>query len=171
MPYSPDELADRLKKEGDSVVAYFQGLSPEQWEQVIYGSEGAWRARDVLGHLIAAEGGHQELIQNVAGGGEGVDEHFQVDEYNQRTVDALRGQERGILLGQYAMVRERTAAIVRGLAPEQLENTGRHPYLGQITLEAMIRAIYHHNSLHLRDVAAALRNPGVRPETHTGAVS
>jgi hypothetical protein len=102
-------------------------------------------------------------------GGAGAEPGLDVDSYNAVTVDELRGQEVEVLLGQMAMVRERSAALVSGLTPDQLARRGRHPALGEATLDEMARVIYHHNSLHLRDVRAALKplaSPGaglVRP--------
>jgi hypothetical protein len=83
---------------------------------------------------------------------------FDINAYNHQAVRALREKDITILLGQFAMVRERTVAMVRAFLPEQLERRGRHPYLGEVSLDEMIRAIYHHNSLHIRDVRRALRS-------------
>jgi hypothetical protein len=158
MNFSPDELAARLKAEGAAVIAFFQALPPAAWDLELYHDGGAWQVRDVLAHFIAAERGMQDLVEDVAAGGAGAGEDFNIDAYNRRTVSALRGQEPAVLLSQFAMVRERTAAITAALRPEQLENAGHHPYVGRSTLDEIIRAIYHHNSLHLRDLRAALRD-------------
>lgn len=160
MNFTPDELTARLRIEGDAVLAFFQGLSAGQWDQQVYGEEGIWQVRDILAHFIAAEQGFHELIQDVAAGGAGAPEGYSIDAYNRRTVKELQQVEPLVLLGQYAMVRERTAALVKELRLAQLENTGRHPFLGQVALNDMIRAVYHHNSLHLRDVKRALRAGG-----------
>jgi hypothetical protein len=152
MDLPPDALASRLKVEGDAVQAYFASLSVAEWQRTVYGEEGPWQVRDVLAHFCAAEQGFQKLLQDVASGGDGALPGFDIDDYNRQTVAALREQEPAVLLGQFAMVRERTAAMVEGFLPEQLTRRGRHPYLGEVSLNEMIRAIYHHNSLHLRDV-------------------
>ena len=161
MKYFPGELADRLRAEGDDVVQYLKSLTAEQWDRDVYTDGHVWRVRDLLAHFIAAEQGFQQLIQNVAAGGPGAGVDFDLNEYNHRTVSELRHNEADVLLGQYAMVRERTVAMVRELEIKHMEMTGQHPAIGQAPLEDMIRAIYHHNSLHLRDVRRALRsNPG-----------
>lgn len=161
MKYFPGELADRLRAEGDGVVEYLKSLTPDQWDRDIYTEDHVWRVRDLLAHFIAAEQGFQQLIQNVVTGGPGASVDFDINEYNKRTVSELRHNEADVLLGQYAMVRERTAAMVNELETKHMDMTGQHPFIGQAPLEDMIRAIYHHNSLHLRDVRKALRsNPG-----------
>jgi hypothetical protein len=158
----PNELANRLKQEGEAVLAYLYPLMPEQWEQEVYapGQEGAeaWRVRDILAHLIAAEQGFQKLIANVAAAGQGVTPDFDIDAYNQRTVGELRPLEPGVLISQFAMTRERTVIIVSALTPEQLALIGRHPAAGEVTLSEIIRLIYNHNKLHLRDMRLALRS-------------
>jgi hypothetical protein len=159
MNYQPEELAERLKVEGAAVEAFFQDLSPEQWEQVVYIDKTTWQVRDILAHFIAAEQGFQQLIQNISTGGSGAGLDFDIEEYNRRTVQQIRGQEREVLLGQYAMARERTIALVRALRPEQLGDRGRHPWIGEAPLTDIIRAIYHHNSLHLRDIRKMLKSP------------
>lgn len=155
--YRPDELAARLKVEGEAVLAFFKGLSPDQWDQNIYSSGSVWTARDILAHFIAAEKGFHDLIQNVMNGGPGAGADIDVDAYNAATVRELRGQPVDVMLAQFAMVRERSAALVSALRPDQLTLRGRHPNLGESALDEMVRAIYHHNSLHLRDVRHALR--------------
>lgn len=163
MNFSPVELAARLKAEGAAVIAFFQALPPAAWDLELYHDGATWQVRDVLAHFIAAEQGLQELVEDVAAGGPGAGEDFNVDAYNQSTVSALRSQEPAVLLSQFAMVRERTAALTGALRPDQLENVGRHPYVGRASLDEIIRAIYHHNSLHLRDLRAALRDRQERP--------
>ena len=154
---SVDALASRLQAEGKAVLSFFGALAPDAWQCTIYGEEGPWLARDVLAHFIAAEEGFLRVLQDVASGGEGAPPGFDIDAYNRQSVEALREQDHDVLLGQFAMLRERTVALVRSFQLELLEQRGRHPFLGETSLYEMLRAIYHHNSLHLRDVRRALR--------------
>lgn len=157
MDFKPDELSKRLRAEGEAVLAFLNGLSPEDWNRTIYAEGYAWCIRDLLAHFIAAEQGFQELIQNVASGGSGIAPDFAIDEYNHRTVAELGLLDLEVLVAQYAMVRERTAALVAGLSPQQLAQTGRHPAVGTAAVAEMVRMIYHHNNLHLRDVRRVLK--------------
>lgn len=158
--YQPEELAVRLRSEGEAVQAYFNGLTPEQWNRELYASGANWKVRDVLAHFIAAERGFHELIQNVMNGGPGAGSEINIDDYNAHTVGEMAGLDPQVMLAQFAMVRERTAALVDALSPEQLKQRGRHPNLGESALDEMVRAIYHHNSLHLRDIRQVLKTPG-----------
>jgi hypothetical protein len=164
---SPEVLASRLQEEGAAVLAFFDQLTPTQWDQEVYpsGEDGTipWRVREVLAHFIAAEQGFHQLLQNVAAAGGGVQPEFDVDAYNRHTVPDLSQLEHQALLGQYAMVRERTVALTRAFEPEQLALMGRHPAsAGEVTLSDMVRITYNHNKIHLRDVRRALKP--VQPE-------
>jgi hypothetical protein len=158
----PDELANRLKQEGEAVLAFFKTLTPAQWEQQVYApgyeSVKAWCVLDILAHFVAAEQGFHLLIDNIAAAGQGASPDFDIDAYNQRTVGELTQVEPDVQISQYAAVRERTEAIVRGLSHDQLNHIGRHPALGEASLTEIIRLIYNHNKLHLRDVRSALRS-------------
>lgn len=152
-----DDLANRLRAEGEAALAYFRGLPVEAWNQEVYSEGQSWCIRDLLAHFIAAEQGFHLLIQDVADGGGGAGVDFVVDEYNQRTVAELGRLEADVLIEQYAGVRERTAALVAGLTPEQLARSGRHPAAGVATVGEMVRIIYHHNKYHLRDARQVLK--------------
>jgi len=60
----------------------------------------------------------------------------------------------GVKVAALDAARGRTVDWVRTLSDGQLDLPGRHPALGQITLETMITAIYGHQLLHMRDLAA-----------------
>jgi hypothetical protein len=156
MPWTPNEIATRLTAEGEAVLRFFHALAPADWQRVVYTDGAAWRLRDLLAHFIAAETGFQALVQAVASGEAGAPEEFSIDAYNQSTVAEMRALEPLALLGQFAMVRERTAALTAGLTAEQLDLRGRHPFLGDAAVDEMLRAIFHHNTLHLRDARRAL---------------
>jgi len=61
-----------------------------------------------------------------------------------------------VLLAGLDAARGRTLNWVRTLSEGQLDLLGRHPALGQVTLETMITAIYGHQLLHMRDLARIL---------------
>jgi hypothetical protein len=48
---------------------------------------------------------------------------------------------------------------VRTLEGDALDCVGRHPALGEISVEAMIMAIYGHQLLHMRDLQRVWRRP------------
>jgi hypothetical protein len=148
---SPAWLAERLKKEGEKVVAYFSTLNDEQWKTEVYTEGEIWTIRNVLAHFVTSERGLLKLFERIRDGGPGAADDFSIDRYNasqqQKTKDLLPQE----LLEQYVGVRANAVAWVAGLAQEDLVKEGRHPFLGQVQLIEMIKMLYLHNQIHFRD--------------------
>jgi hypothetical protein len=145
-------LSERLLREGEKVRTFFRNLSEEQLECRVY-SEGAdWRVREILAHFVATEKAFSSLIENVMAGGRGAPEGFDLDTFNQRKVAALKDSSIDELLENFHRLRDQTAATVSTLNEGQLNQTARHPFLGIAPLVDIIKLIYLHNQIHLRDV-------------------
>ena len=151
-----DALVARLEKGRSKTQETLAGLAPEQWQIVLY-PEPPWTVRNLLAHFVSSEERLLELAQDVAAGGAGAPEGFDFDAFNAEETPRLAGQPAEALLTALDAARGRTVAWVRTLSEDQLDLLGRHPALGQITLETMITAIYGHQLLHMRDLADQLR--------------
>lgn len=151
-----DALIARLEKGRSKTQATLAGLSPEQWQIILY-PDPPWTVHDLLAHLLSAEERLLELAQDVAAGGPGAPEGFDFDAFNAEETARLAGQPAEALLTALDAARGRTVDWVRTLSDGQLDLLGRHPALGQITVETMITAIYGHQLLHMRDLAEQLR--------------
>ncbi len=146
-------LLEKLRAEGAAVYARLAALTPEQWAAPLGEAAGAWRARDLLAHLVSAERGHQRLIAEVAHGGAGSPVGFDVDRYNAEHVAALQAREPVELLAELLDVREGTLVLVASLSEADLARRGRHPALGDdATLADFIRIITVHARMHLREL-------------------
>jgi len=150
-----DALVARLEKGRSKTQETLAGLSPEQWQIVLY-PEPPWTVRELLAHFVSAEERLLELAQDVAAGGAGAPEGFDFDAFNAEETPRLAAQPVEALLAALDAARGRTVAWVHTLSDSQLDLLGRHPALGQITLETMITAIYGHQLLHMRDLARIL---------------
>lgn len=152
-----DELAGKLRSEGDRLAAFFASLSGPQWDQPVYAEGTVWTIRDTLSHLMTAERAFIKLFEQIRSGGPGVGEDFVIDRYNasqqQKTQDLTPGE----ILNSYRQARADMIAWLSGIVEPDLETTGRHPYLGPTTLREMIKMVYIHNQLHFRDVRRALK--------------
>lgn len=147
-------LLDKLRSEGGAVHARLAVLTPAQWATPLGDAAGAWRAQDLLAHLVSAERGHQRLIAEVTQGGAGSPAGFDVDSYNTEQVAALRAHTSSELLAELLAVREATLALVASLSDEDLARRARHPALGDdVTLADFIRIITVHARMHLRELA------------------
>jgi uncharacterized damage-inducible protein DinB len=152
-----DELVARLRKGIRKTAEIFSGLNDEQWRKVLYTEPPTWTVRDLLAHFLSAEEGLLRIMQNVAAGGPGAPEDFDYNAYNADEQARLAGIAPQTLLTDLAVARETTIAWVTGLDEADLERTGRHPALGEVTLEVFINGIYGHQLMHMRDLQTLLQ--------------
>jgi len=145
-------LAERLRAEGEKVVAFFSLLTPDQWQQLVYTEGAEWRVRNVLAHFVTAEGGLLKLFESIRNGGPGAPQDFSIDRYNASQQEKAKDLSPQDLLAQFRAVRAGTVAWVSSLADADLEKQGRHPFLGLTSLAEMIKMVFLHNALHLRDL-------------------
>jgi uncharacterized damage-inducible protein DinB len=151
-------LAEKLRSEGEKMVAVFAGLSEEQWQKEIYTEGTTWTIRNMLSHLVTSERGLLKLFEKIRQGDSGSPDDFSIDRYNaamQARTQALTPQE---LLEQYKTIRAESVAWTSGLSEDDLKRQGRHPYLGITTIREMIKMLYIHNLDHSRDMKKALRD-------------
>jgi len=156
MPDSPARLALKLLDEGQKTLQFFRALAPEQWGQTLYDPEGdgpdGWDLKDLLAHFVSAEASFGLLMENILAGGEGAPEDFDIDRFNRSKVSRLKENEREALLLELEMLRAQNARLVASMQPEDLERKGRHPFLGVAPLADIIKLLYRHQGIHLRDV-------------------
>ena len=144
-------LAERLRKEGEKVIAYFTHLTDEQWQTEVYTEGETWTIRNVLAHFVTSERGLLKLFERIRAGGPGAAEDFSIDRYNARQQHKTKDLTPQELLEQYTNVRENTVIWVTGLSEVDLQIEGRHPFMGQVQLVEMLKMLYLHNQIHFRD--------------------
>ena len=150
-------LAEKLREEGSKLADFLSGLAEREWNVEVYTEEATWTVKSILAHLVTAERSFLPLFEGIRNGGPGVAEDFSIDRYNARQQDKTRGLEPTVLLEAYRSTRDEMIALVQGLGAEELEQRGRHPYLGVTTLREMVKLVYLHNQIHYRDVRRALK--------------
>jgi len=153
-----EQLITRLRKGGRKTAKILGSLSDEQWNTVLYDGPPAWTVRDLLAHFLSAEEGLLRIAQDYLAGGAGAGDGFDVDAYNAAEQQRLAGIPTHKLLANLAIARGATIAWVAGLDKADLDRTGRHPVLGEITMEDFVNAIYGHQLLHMRDLQALFRS-------------
>ncbi|HHS98407.1 MAG TPA: DinB family protein [Chloroflexi bacterium] len=151
-----ERLLRRLEKGLNKTLSFFNALSPAQWSVVLYEEPYPWTVRDLLAHFVAAEEGLLQIGQDIAQGGPGAPEGFDYDAYNAAEHQRRAGIPPEQLLKDLEAARRQTIEWVRGLTDADLDKVGRHPALGEITLETFIEAIYGHQLLHMRDLMNAM---------------
>ena len=156
MPDTPAGLSAKLISEGEKTLIFFKDLGNEQLERIVYSEGTSWSVRNVLAHFVSAEIAFRELLTDVLAGGTGAPEGFDIDSFNQKEALALHGLSTSVLIDQFREVRWQIASIVTQINAEQLDRTARHPFLGMAALVDIIKLIYRHNQIHLRDVRRIL---------------
>ncbi len=131
-------------------------FTPDQWSRVLYDGPPAWTVRDLLAHLVSAEHRLLRVAQDVAAGGAGAPPGFDLDAFNAGEQTRLADRSPEELLPALGKARQVTLEWVRTLEDSQLDRLGRHPALGEVTLEVMITATYGHQLLHMRDLKSKL---------------
>lgn len=151
-----EALVARLERGRRKTREVLADLTAEQWRTSVY-PDPRWTVRDLLAHFVSAEERLLALAQDVAEGGAGAPEGFDFDAFNAEEQIRLVDQPPEMLLAALDAARQRTFDWVATLTESQLDRIGRHPALGQISLETMITAIYGHQLLHIRDLPEEVR--------------
>lgn len=152
-----NELADKLKSEGEKFYSLFAGLSDDQWQAEVYTEGATWSIRNVLSHFVTSERGLVKLFERIRTTGEGASEDFSIDRYNATQQERTKDLPPRELLEEYKEVRSNSVAWVAGLKEEELEIEGRHPFLGTTKIRDMIKMLYIHNQNHYRDMKKVLK--------------
>ena len=151
-------LAEKLKSEGEKMVAIFDQLTDDQWQAEIYTEGTTWTIRNVLSHFVTSERGLLKLFEKIRQGDAGAPDDFSIDRYNaamQARTQELTPQE---LLEQYKAIRAESVAWTSGLSEDDLQKQGRHPFLGVTTIREMIKMLYIHNLNHYRDMKKVIKS-------------
>jgi hypothetical protein len=152
MADKPQRLVDRLLVEGEKTRQFFEAMPTVDWELQVYSEGGQWRIRQILAHFVATEASIQKLIKNIQDGGDGTPLDFDIDRFNESRVSRLESTSPSELISQFWALRQQTAQLVAGINPDDLQRTGRHPFLGVASLEEIIKLMYRHNQIHQRDI-------------------
>ena len=155
-----ESLIAKLEKGRSKTLQTLRSLDHDQWARIIYAEPLVWKVRDLAAHLLSSEENLLELAQNVASGGQGAPAGFDYDAFNAQEQQRLQNKSPEELLRALDEARRATLEWVRTLEDERLDLVGRHPALGEITLETMLTAIYGHQLLHMRDLQSRLNRSG-----------
>jgi len=111
----------------------------------------------VLAHFVSAEQAMRTLIEDVYAGGAGAVEDFDIDRFNAGEVADWVERTPDELLREFEASRQSCVALVRRMESANLANVGRHPFLGPVALEDIIKMLYRHDQIHLRDLRRLLK--------------
>lgn len=152
-----DELANKLRTEGEKFDSLFAGLTDDQWQSEVYTEGETWTLRNVLSHFVTSERGLVRLFEQIRLGGAGSPDDFSIDRYNARQQEKTKELTPQELLEQYKAIRADSIAWTLSLEEADLEKQGRHPFLGMTSIREMIKMLYIHNQTHYRDMKKVLK--------------
>ena len=152
-----NELAEKLKSEGEKFTGVFSALTDEQWQAEVYTEGETWTIRNVRSHFVTSERGLVKLFEQIRQGGSGAADDFSIDRYNTAQQEKTKELLPAELLEQYRSVRANSINWVTGLKESELELQGRHPFMGMTSIREMIKMLYLHNQLHYRDLKKVLK--------------
>jgi hypothetical protein len=156
MAHAVQKLCQRLTEEGERSHVFFCNLKEPQLVTEIYSEGTHWNALQVLTHFVATEIAFRILIQDILKGGKGAPENFDIDAYNEEKVVQFTSFRREQLLERYLDERNENVLLVSQLSEEDLNKQGRHPFLGITTIEEIVKLLYRHNQIHVRDIRRVL---------------
>lgn len=139
-----------------ALLETLNGLSPEQWEQVVFGEGEQWTVNTVVSHIIDGERGMSIQVHKILKGEETLPEGFDLTRWNAGVKKRIGGLSPGELLAGLEATRARTLQGLQGLADEDWERTGRHPSQGVITVEQYYETIAGHDRMHLQHIKTIL---------------
>jgi hypothetical protein len=152
-----NDLAEKLRSEGEKFYSLFAGLTDDQWIAEVYTEGETWTIRNVLSHFVTSERGLVKLFEQIRLGGAGAADDFSIDRYNAAMQARNKDLTPGELLEQYKEVRANSIAWALSLSELDLEKQGRHPFLGMTSIREMIKMLYLHNQIHYRDMKKLIR--------------
>jgi uncharacterized damage-inducible protein DinB len=119
-----------------------------------------WSVRLTLAHVGAAQWSHLEVARRLVAG-EPVDiPGFELDAWNNAQVAKRHDWPVERVLADLEAAQGATLAFLAGLSIEELDITGRHPALGEVSVRQVLRVVAVHDGMHRRDVLNLLREMG-----------
>ena len=163
MPELCEKLAERLREDGRRTLEFLQNIPPESWNVTIYTEGNSWTLHQIIAHFVSAELGNSRLVKSIVRGGPGSPIDFNIDSFNQKEVELLESEPDQFLLDLFSASREKTVDMVRAFTASDLAKNGRHPFLGEAAVEDIIKLIYRHNQIHIRDIKRVLGSTADQP--------
>ena len=114
-----------------------------------------WTAKDLIGHIVYAEGSMIPLAQGGASGAAHKQPpDFDIDRWNDSRVRRAREQSVAQLVERLAASREQLLALLDSLDDDALDRPVRHPTQGETTVAGLFRIIAGHERLHAEELRA-----------------
>jgi hypothetical protein len=153
---SQEKIIEKLQEEGDKTIDLFSSFSRKEWAALVYFDKMEWQVKDLLAHFISAEKSFLLLFNNILESKQGALEEFSIDEFNNSQVLKMKNIEKEMLIELFRATRSQTINWLKVLPESDLEIIGNHPAMGEVKIIEMVKMIYLHNQMHMRDLRSAI---------------
>jgi DinB family protein len=153
-PLAPREAAALLRATLAALKAQIGALRQDQliWRP----SESDWCINEIIGHLIETEErGYAGRIQSIL-----ENDHPQFEPWDQQAVARERGDQHRdgrALLGAFEQVRLNSIQLVENIALDQLNRSGLHPVVGELTVHDLLHAWIFHDQNHMQQIGEQIK--------------
>lgn len=151
-----EKLVEKLISSGRKTRDFFEAIESDDWYQQIYTEGANWSVHHILAHFVASEASIARLIKFILQGNSGVPEDFDINAYNEKEINCFAKLPNDMILQRFMERRGETIQMVMDMCDADLETEGRHPWLGVVPVEQMIKLMYRHNQIHQRDIRKTL---------------
>lgn len=149
------KILEKNAKEQSALFALVEPLSEAELDNQ-YGD--GWTIREILTHLWNAEEDHCRVIATIAKGDHAkLEGSLDLENHNATRLAERGNQTKADILAGLAAQRARTEALFNRFSEEQLALEGRHPALGQMTIEKIFRIIGIHMKMHTQEIKEAMQ--------------
>jgi hypothetical protein len=155
-----EALIKKLERGLSKSNQVFEALEAENWDGLVTSEPDTWTVKQLVWHFISAEGALFTIAKDIASGGPGATESYDIDRFNQEEMDRLPDLTPGNFIKLLGDTRKNTIEWLKALDSASLDNSGDHPVLGPTTVEGVIYSIYAHQLMHMREMIPQLKARG-----------
>jgi hypothetical protein len=156
-------LSERIQKIKNELTTSRQHLNHildqvgERWDKQVYSDGAAWTVRQLLTHLAISDRGQTNVVAGIAEGREVVPLDFDLERYNQRSVEKRADMTVEQARTELAASREQLNAWLDTTDDAVLEMQGRHASLQILPVERiLLEMMAGHERNHANDIARVL---------------
>lgn len=143
------EILIKLYEARTALLDFLTGLTSVGWQTAVYSEDANWTFADVLRHLVDAERGMTNLMQQWQQGKDPVPPDFDLTRWNAHVVSKAAEKSPAQLLAEFGLNRQQLLAFIETLQPEDWDKKGRHGSLRIMTIEEVCHLIADHEMSHL----------------------
>ena len=149
-----DDLFAKMTEERARLLALAEGLNEEQALFVPENAEGEaqWTAKEQLAHLASMETSYRAWVEKALAEDE-PDVSTAVPNRPAIALEEANKHSLAELVAELRGQREKTLAMMRGLAPEQYERKGSNRLFGSLTVMQWLRSYYRHDRMHVDQIS------------------